>query len=361
MMNVYLFILILTVIVGVSITGNKRNVDIILLSRRHTNIRTIYCTLFAIAIILLIGLRANSVGSDTLNYYNSYRLDNMSFSYFYSEYREYLKQGILNFMGEKNSLLFHLVFSFFSRLGFSFNTCLVVLASIYVTPIVYLISKESDNVWKSCFWYLVINLSISLTGVRISLAIGLTAISYICLLKKKKIISVIVLSIAIMIHLSAIVFVGAFILSKIKISRKLLMPLIPAFVIMPLIGRYVAPFLLSFTYHDSQDNQWNLPIYLFFSITSILFLWSQDENRDKYLKMIIMGTIVCGLINFGAFGNLHKYYTQYLCICLPGLFKNYNKSTRIMIELSYIIVGLYLFAKSYIWGSVFLPYKFFWQ
>lgn len=361
-MSTYIFVIIASITIGIAIADNKRRVKIIGLGRKPLNNRRVYCIFFALIIILIIGLRSPTVGPDTYGYYMSYQLDSVTIQSFLVNYSAYLRAGISNFFSDKNTVLFHLIFSIFNHIGLSFNACLVVLATAYVAPIFYFILRDSENVWKSCYWFLVFSFSIALSGVRITLSIGLTTISYICIIKRKRVLSVLFFILAVMIHLSAVIFFVAFFLTKIKIEKRSVYYLIPAFIVAPLFGRIISPAVLRLTYYrDSIVLSWNLSVYLFFSITTILLIWFSENRNTEFLKMMIMGTFVCGLINYGAFGNMHRYFTQYMCVCLPGLLKNYNKSTKTIVELLYFFVGIYIFFRTFSIGNRLVPYKFFWQ
>lgn len=362
-MSIYTMLLGFSIIIGVIVFPTKRRVKFTGFARKEINMRAVYCVVFSALIILLIGLRSSRIGPDTPGYYSTYSIIDLSFDTFLNDYISYLKIGVLNFFSDKNTTTFRFILSLFKGLGFSFNACLIIFAAVYVVPVFYLISKDSESVWKSCFWYLVFSLGLALSGIRITVAIGLTAISYICLLKHRRILSVVLFVFAVVIHLSAIIFIAVFFFERLTITRKTLYYIIPAFLLSPILGRLLTPVLLRYTYYQGlTEVAWNLPIYLFYSMTTVLLIWYSTDEHKAYHKMMVLGTVMCGLINYGAFGNTHRYFTQYMCICLPSLMNNINnKPTRIVVELLYFVVGIYLFMRTFSAGTSLVPYRFFWQ
>ena len=358
-MTIYLIILCFSIFIGYICPIPIDKEGIINTSR----IRTICSVFFATIFILIIGLRSPSVGSDSQIYYERYYSYDLTFNLFYDSYADYLKEGILNFFQEKNTSLFQFLSSFFSRLGLPYNAFLTLIAVIYVGPVFYLVSKDSSNVGKSCFWFIVFSLSLALSGVRVILAMGLTTMSYICILKHKRALSVILFGLAVITHLSAFIFVGVFFLEKIRFNKKSLRYLIPLFVLTPFIGFRVSPWVLQHTYYQevAADISWKLPIYVFFSLTAILFIYFSPAGNNRYYKMLVIGAIVCGLVNYGSLGNIHKYFTQYFCICFPNLMYSYKKTMRFFVEVSYLLVGLYLFMRTYTSSHFLVPYEFYWQ
>ncbi len=364
-MATYLIILFSLVIPGVLLYPNNSEIRILSFSGKKIEGQTLYCIIVAAIIIIIAGMRSVTVGSDTQRYYIQYTETSLFFNEFYEDYVLFIKTGILNFFSTKNKSLFYFLCTFFHDIGLSFNVFLLLDAAVYVIPIFGLIKQDSLSPWKSVFWFMVFSFSLSLTGVRIILAMGLTTIAFIALRKHKKIVSIVFGVLAILIHLSAVAFLVVYLFDKIKITKKSLYYLLPVFILVPIIGKYITPIILRYTYYNSidMDNMtWNLSIYLFFSITTILLVYFSYENNSEYTKMMIIGTIICGFINYGALVNTYKYFTQYLCIALPGLTHNYkNHLLRIAFEIAYFGAGIYLFTRTFSPNSRYVPYLFFWQ
>lgn len=326
---------------------------------------SLYCIIVSIIIVSIIGLRSRSVGSDTEGYYNTYCSSNDTVSDLLTTYIGYLKRGVRVFFSEKNTTVFRIICSIFHRAGFSFNAFLLVLAVIYVVPIAYLIHKDSKNEPMSFFWYYVFSLSLALSGVRMTVAIGLTTLAFIELRKGSKLAGAVLFIISVMIHLSAFVFVVMFVIDRINLSNDTYKKLIPVLVLLPLINRFVASAFIRYTYYDStnvSNISWSFSLYSFYAVTTILLTRYKYNTDEIYCKAMIIGTIICGIINYGAFGNAHRYFTQYLCIVLPSLSDHFgDRYTQLFMNVSYVATGLYLLYRTFSVNSTYVPYHFLWQ
>ena len=129
---------------------------------RRNRVKFIDIVLAVLPVFLLTGLKAISVGSDTLAYYNRY-------------------VGAERMLMETNNItepgFNYISFYFHNVLGVSFYTFDAAIAAFVCVILGLFLKKYSDNVYLSVFFYMTIGLfTMSMSGLRQMMAISLCSV-----------------------------------------------------------------------------------------------------------------------------------------------------------------------------------------
>lgn len=171
------------------------------------NGRSIYCALIFIILTLFMGLRAESVGCDVVQYV--YRYENVK---------------ALIEMGGTTMLEWgynYLSYFFHDILGVPFQVFLFFLSSVTCFSIVFILYRYSEDVFTSLTLYLTLGcFTMAMSGLRQSLAISLLLLSlFFC--EKRKIIPFLILCIlAFSMHNSSLIFILVYFLWGKRLSLK---------------------------------------------------------------------------------------------------------------------------------------------
>ncbi len=357
-MVVYLFILGYWGAIATILNQNFKN--------RLKNDSKIYFILAGFSLFFLMASRNISVGTDTIRYL--YEFENADF---------YLNNLI------RSSERGYSYFNFFAnKLGISFQIYLSIISAIFMIAISKLYYKYSKNILMSYYLHVTIGLfAMSMTGLRQSLAISLTIISFISLMNNKKFLFFLFVFIAYTFHNSAIAFIPVYFLKNLKLNRKsaILIYLLSASLFF--VKSWIAGFI-SIMSPDRYSRYWIMQdsidinplvilVALAIPLAAIIF-WPKIDTERNLEKESISILFVLSCINFIVYffalevmllERISLYFMAYNTILIPNVIRMIkNKDIRRIGWAACIILPLLQFIISTPGGSFGIgEYKFFWE
>ncbi len=328
-------------------------------------------------LFLITGLKAVSVGSDTISYYNRY----VGADYMLDAERMITEPGYnwLNY-------LFH------DMLGISFYAYDALMAVFICTVLAVFLKQYSSNLYLSLFLYMTIGLfTMSMSGLRQTLAISLCAIPVITaydneslkhITKRGKIwrfiLGLLCVIAAATLHNSALVFLPILFLFNIRLSKQQTILLIILATLTILFRGLLTSIMSNFLfgrYEDfdlDMDYKMNilkliLPIAIGFFCTLI----SRPDGTDgKYSGVLSLMFVFLALqitfsnlsLNNNQIGRLSYYFLSSFIILIPYALKCMTQSSRSIVTFSIIALCLVYFYLGTNEGTLSIDqYKFFWE
>lgn len=187
-MTTYLTLLIVVCLVGVIAAG--------MASRLALKFSLVVC---AVATILVIGLRAPTVGTDTLNYAAQYALK----------------------VQRDDEWGYALIANTLSNAGVPFQLFVLGCAAVSVGAWSYAYGVWSDRVWQSYYLYVTLGpFALAMTGLRQTLAVSVGVIAIVALSRGRRIVFVTLVAAAFTLHNSAIVLLPLVLVGNVRLTRK---------------------------------------------------------------------------------------------------------------------------------------------
>ena len=339
-------------------------IHLITLKMRNKKKGRIYETIFCFIILWLIqGLRHEDIGVD---WYIAYRpfFENLDVSNFSLD-------GV-NFGFEPGFVILSKFIKFF--ISTNPQIYALICSLLFIAPIAYLFYKYSPNI---SFSFLIFGTMIiyhfGFSGIRQAIAIGITAISFNYVLKRKLLPFLIIVLLASAIHTSAFMFIITYpIFCYMKLDRRRLIILMAVFSIMITFLKPIAEMALNVLFiGDVYSNKLNQAeespsynmIIIFLSI--LFFSYSGKDSRKilPYRGLLFFMTAFQTLALITTTGaRMAYYFIPYVCLVLPMILEGYNRNMRIIVSTG---IGAFLiFFFIYVNGGGYLdviPYKFFWE
>lgn len=335
-------------------------ISIVLLGTRNNNLKTkIIITVSSIGMILIQGLRHPSIGTDIQSYLVGLRLSkDMKF-----------------FSGDTlyNYEIGYSVFSqILAKIGFGEREFLFIVATIIIIPIMFTIGKRSKIPTLSIIMYMCLGFFLfTFSGIRQSIAFSITFFSYNYIENrnfKKFIISVIL---AVLFHKTAIIFIFAYMLFKIRIKEKYLVFIFAGLFIIGLFKERI--FIVIHSIYkgyppviESTGAYTMLAIMVIVYISSYLLAKPSRVNNSffayrNYLLMAMAIQVFASISN--TIMRAGFYYYIFIILLIPELIKQQNnRYLRLIITMVSILISLAFFQFQA--GSGYLniiPYRFFWE
>lgn len=250
-----------------------------------------YLTFLMFVLFLTITLRHKVCFLDTYNYVQYYDLlKNIDFSNISNNWSKdisfwYLSKAISLFSNGNYTIWFG------------------TLAISYIIPLYLLLKKYSQNIQISLILFCCLGFALfSMTGLRQTLAMGFTMGALYCLLNSKKTYFLLLVILGSLFHMSAIVFLMLYPLTKLPTSKKYIF----IYIIFGVIIYYV---FIKY-----------LPILLMSSMDSRFEVYLQSDSKLNYTGLIRQ--ILLFIISFIYLGNNRRIYTNriFLIMSITGIF-----------------------------------------
>lgn len=305
-----------------------------LINSRKLHFSIISCIL----LILIIGLKDISVGTDTERYL-----------------LHYLSDPVPNWK-DGNVAGSELGFRYFeywcNSIGFSWVSYSLLVSSIIVIPMGLFFYKYSENLWASYMMYMTIGLfAMNMTGIRQSLACSMVLLGMIMLLNKKYFWFVISIILGYLFHYSAII---AFIIAVIPFFKYkshwqlTLLLFIPLFAriggdaIFSLFGSYLPE---RYDGYESQQFSMN-PILELMWISIMIFSYVALKKRadisQNIFSMYVMIVLFVSSIelSFHVYmaGRLSEYFETVIVACIPSFINRFPSNEKKLLTVA--IYGL---------------------
>lgn len=291
-----------------------------ILMPQSTKDRKQYITVMAVLHSLLSGLRHPYLTGDMQTYcYKYWRTVNEGW------FSDELFQGGRNFG-------FNWLLKFFSILsGEEFQVFLIVSAIFIEAAVAYLIYKYSPLPWLSflvwnCMGFYVSGFNI----VKQSIAMGFIMIAFVGIMEEKPKQFTLFTILAGFVHTPALIFLPAYILSRLKFTLQTLIIYTCAAAVIFINRESVVELMQEFYYEEGIiGNDTGLGARFFLIVLFIIAGFAMKGFNNKYFSKVANLMVVAAILQmFSGFDNvftrLTDYYLQFLIIFVPLSFGDYK-------------------------------------
>ena len=340
--------------------------------KRESAAKKIFLIVTGLTLFLISAFRYETTGDFHANYIGFLKVSNLSF-----------KQLVLN-NDEFGHMFLRKIISLFTD---NPQWYFVVTGFFIVFSFYIYIYRFSPNVYLSVLLFITIGgffTSHNITRQYISIAICLWGIPY--LISRKTIKYFICIIIAITFHTSAFVMIPVYFLSKIPITKKIVLIYLVIFVIMAYSFRGIYSYLNQYVYSDyyvgesygtTEANILNiilpsiLLVFLFYFIRSINIskskFVSENDNCHFFNNMLTHMGILSYLFNFLAVTDFlilerfSNFFSVSYLIIVPTVLKFMRKEHKPLIYLCVLgLVIVFFFINNYLGKFTPTPYTPFW-
>ena len=351
-MTIYLVNLAIVILLG----------NLICLNKKHG--KALFMILVCLQLILLCGLRAETVGWDTSGYVNSYYpnviqtpVNAVFFKVFNREIGYYLLTKLVSFISTAYPLL------------------LIVVSAIPIILLCVTVYKYSKDVVLSMTIFIALRpYAFLFTGIRESIALGICFYAYRFIREKRFIPFVACVAIASTFHVSAIVFLIAYVFNKIKLNIQNFVISVLAVLLVfmlrnPILAMFGASFVkLGYLYSLETNFKDGMSTILTYSLMFMVGLMhrkqmvQRDEKANIFFSFILFSIVLYGLGYLASpFTRIAMYFGWFIVLFIPQITSIFKVNReRVLVKF-----GLYaiLFFQFLYFGPGFslVPYKFFWE
>lgn len=333
-------------------------ISVLTIDIKNTKVRNIIIIGFAaIYIIMMQGLRHQSIGVDTSGYIIGYNLS-PNINVFEGEKLFNYESGYI--------LLNHIL----NKLGISEQVFLTIISAIIIVPMSITMIKRSKMPTLSILLYMAFGfLTMTFSGLRQSIAMGILFFSYMYIQDRKIIVFLICVILACTFHKSAIVFVFAYPLYNVNLKSKDYIFIIPIFIIAFLFRIQIFEYLAFLFKGEAVTAEATGAYGLFLFMIAILilsYLFYRNENKDvnAYRNYILVATFIQMLASYSNIvGRMGYYYWIFITLLVPEILKNQKKGLDRFLYGTAIITFLVVYYTTNLRSGYLniVPYSFFWQ
>lgn len=322
-----------------------------------------YEFLVATILILIVGLRKNTIGLDSKVY------SNVIYRNFSMTHWERLKPQ-LTFFNEPGYKLLNWVLG--HKLHAGYPVLFMICAVVSIAPVAVLIHKHSDYPELSWCFYLFFGFyTFAFSTMRQALATGITVLAFLCIPKKKPLRFVLLVLLATMFHQTAIIFLPMYWLRRFKISWGNAFLFLVLGVLIYIFKTPIMAFLNehSTNYYEAMDtggmNQFFFILLILISalVMKEEFAESNPINSLSFFMVASTAAIFLMLKLNPALFRLYHYYYLYVILFLPNQIKTIkSQAVRWGFTAAYLFVGCYFFYTQILTADLdLIVYHFFWQ
>lgn len=327
-------------------------------SKEKRIIKKIFVILFTIQLFLFLSLRDTSVGIDVNRYV---------------EHFHYISRSSLpEFLLHRHEIGYKTLTKLITFFTENQQVFLTIIASISVFPVGKFIYKYSNMPFLSFALYISFNFyAFTFSGLRQAIAFSIILISFDYLISRKPFRFFLTVIVATLFHKSAIFFLPAYVLTKIKLNKKNLLLILTSFIIVFIFRVRIMEFMTLYLFDsyeivESGSFQWllfNALVYCF-----CLFLYKKTINNRKQnnILYILVGVGIYLMIFASVATNamrIANYYFVFIILLIPEVLLGIQKKQkRWFFWYIFIIVILFLTIWfSYQDGYNVIPYRPFWS
>lgn len=248
---------------------------------------------------------------------------------------------------------------------------LATSAFLSIYPFAVLVKRYSRNEFLSFIIFLGLPMFlIAYSGLRQSIAIGITMYSFKFIIDKKLIKFILTVFLASSFHYSSILFLSAYPVFHLKMNRYIRSAsvlVIPLFVVFRFSLFNIFSRLLK--QGASVDNNASFTLLLVFTLIYILLQFFAYKNNESigFSNLFYIACLVQALASVNSIVlRVGYYFMPYLCIALPNLIVRRKKLSVVeyrawftIVVICFSVFGLYSIYSTY-WAQAY-PYKFFFQ
>lgn len=314
-------------------------------------------------LILLVGLRKNTVGLDSKVY------SNIIYRSFSSMSWERLKPQ-LTFFNEPGYKLLNWLLG--NRLHADYPVLFMVCGAVSVAPVAVLIHKHSDYPELSwCFYLLFGFYTFAFSAMRQAFATGITALAFLCIPQKKPLRFVLLVLLATMFHKTAIIFLPMYWLRRFKINWGTVFLFLAFGIVVYILKTPILAFLNenATNYYGAMEtggtNQFFFIMLILISAVMMKeeFAESNPINSLSFFMVTSAAAIFLMLKVNPTLFRLYFYYYLYVILFLPNQIKAIkSQAVRWSFTAAYLFVGAYFFYTQVLTADLkLIIYYFFWQ
>jgi hypothetical protein len=338
---------------------------VITLSRLFVNrSKNNHLIVIAAFLLILIGsLRSAHFGPDAIRYAHNFNaLSHTSLSDLLNQF----------FKLEGKDPFFQVCAKIISLIGLSYQVWFSIIAAAFTISISRIIKKYSNEPYLSFILLIALGyFFFSMTGLRQTLAISLTLLSFPYILEKKIKQFLFLTIMASLFHSSALIFVIAYPLSTLKMKNFDIIIICTAFVLATFFSSEIRTLIRIFGWTETLAGYADREVsanYTLFLLQLSIFFFCSFFARKSYISNItfrvLFNFLIIGII-FQAFAlivaeffRVSIYFSIFSIILVPNVIQLQKiKSTRSLVYFSVLFTFVYIifFLKS------FENYAFFWQ
>lgn len=330
-----------------------------------------FCIIAGVQWGLLSGLRASSVGSDTLGYLKMFdRVGTTSWNDILTSFFEVYFRGRTPMTSTENFLYKDPGYLIFQKIIHLFTdnsqVYLFIVAVLLFASLAYFVYKNSeDPVFSYVLFSTLFYSFYAITGIRQTLATVLIVFIGFEFIKSRKIWKFFIVAIiAYTLHKSSIVFIPFYFLAVKKITWKYIGVISGLTAIFLSLG---SGFILSIGallgYERDSVYQANTAAYtMVMGIVGIAaaFFFQMIQRKEKHKNMTLNATILASALTFftvidQSMMRVQQYYALFLMLSIPDILNCFEtRSRRVLRILCILVLILYLIRNN-------PQYAFFWQ
>ena len=363
-MSIYIYILILLLIELLFVSIYNKKISFSYINKKNAlsiDLSRIFVFLDIILMIVIMGLRANTVGTDTIIYLDFYKT--------FAKHSFFENITIFNYQNlEYGYVMFNTIVGHF----FNEQIFLFIVAIVIYIPIFIFIKKKSKSAVLSLFIFLCFgffNQSFNIS--RQWIAIGILMISYHYVIEKKFWKFMLFVFCAALFHKTALIFAIIYPLSFIKnISKNMIIFYFAISAIFILFGSQITDILQNIFYASYElkrngDIGLSIIINLAILLTLLYFRHSFEKNsKDANLLIIISAlTILFNILGIymDLFSRVMLYFKIFYIISIPNMLSSIaDSNTRRLLSISIIVLFSLFYLYSLFTSTMFdtIPFIF---
>ncbi|MBV7508971.1 EpsG family protein [Bacillus sp. sid0103] len=323
------------------------------------NRNRIVIVLACFGIFLIQAFRAETIGHDLISYLPGY----------------HMAESINIFAGERlfNYEIGYIFYSqVFSKLNFSNQWYLAVVALTIIAPIAYVWSKNSKMPGLSVFIYITLGFfTFSFSGLRQSIAMAIVFFSFKYIQKKSLIKFLLCVALAMLFHTTAIIFIFAYPLYYVRFKSIHFLFIIPSLIIIFILKTKI--FLLIYRLYRGAagdieaTNAYTMLIVMILVLIFAYIFGSKDKQNIRFNSyknyMLVAILIQIFASQSSEVMRAGYYYYLFITLLIPEVIKN-QRDLKVRI----LVVGVLILALMYFFqtttGNGYLdvsPYHFYWE
>ncbi len=329
-----------------------------------------------LGVFLVLALKAPSVGTDIVGYREQYYMaKQMSWSNF--DY-VYFESGYI------------FLEKVFSKLGVSFQLFTALIYAFSSFAWYKLIAKYSKDSCISVLFFICYQFFVfSASGLRQVIAMAICIFAFILFNRfdvKGIVLGFVLYSLAILFHMSAYIF--AVVLIGVAVSRKVkkirilsAIALVPgAFILRGTVWRFINSNLKKIDVGSSVSlgGAFLFQLIIFAFIAFTFYFYYKDENAYGLklvsgdcilyedvcaLRLSLYSIVVYIMFSGGVILRSSMYVMMFVAVLFTQMFSKYNRKSRIILKVAFIVVLIYTFYSQTLAVNQFdiCPYRFFWE
>ncbi|MCA1010725.1 EpsG family protein [Halobacillus halophilus] len=226
-------------------------------------------------LILLQGLRNESVGADTRSYLK------------YFNHIQYFDMEA--FISHRFEIGYKFLNNLLAQIGINDQIFLTLVSALILVPVSVFLYKNSTNVYLSLYLYITFGFyAASFNTLRQNIAYGIILLSFQYIRDRKFIPFLLIVLLASTFHFSALIFAFAYFLARIKLTIPTVSLIVILTIPIAFLKNQITAFIISNFYQTYNVTHTNAYTWFFFNLTlfAIAMLYHQQiiEGNEKRLK-----------------------------------------------------------------------------